>query len=69
MYQGPELEHCLKKAEINALIADHKVKKQNNYDVLMEIIPNLPKSKPGDLDNKNFPDLKTIIFTSSEKLE
>lgn len=69
MYQAPEIEYCLKKVGVKALIADHKIRDENLYNTLTEIMPELPNSKAGFLDDPRFPDLKTIVFLSDEKLQ
>lgn len=68
-YQAPEMEYCIKKVGIKAVICAHKHKTQNYYDLLVKIAPNLNNCEPGKLHNENVPSLKTIIVITNEDLK
>ncbi|XP_055932646.1 medium-chain acyl-CoA ligase ACSF2, mitochondrial-like [Argiope bruennichi] len=66
-YQPSELEYCLKKVGCKALVTWDSFKTQNFYDILCGLIPELPSSHPNDLNNSNFPNLKTIMMISKDR--
>lgn len=68
MYEANEIKYCLKKVGIKALIADDKLKNQNFYKILNDIIPELPNSTPGLLKSAIVPNLRTIITLSNDHL-
>ena len=65
--KGYDLSYILKQSDSTTLISmDHFLK--NNYiDILTELLPDFPNSKPGFLNNPSFPLLKNIICTSEKK--
>ena len=56
-YQLPELDYCLKKVEVKAIISLESFRKQNHYAMLMNLVP---KDKEGSLTN--------VIINSDKKL-
>ncbi|KAG0414576.1 hypothetical protein HPB47_008272, partial [Ixodes persulcatus] len=48
-YQVPELEHCLNHTECQAVILSEKFARQDYYQSLLEIAPDLERSAPGEL--------------------
>ena len=65
--KGYDLSYILKQSDSTTLIImDHFLK--NSYiDILTELLPDFPNSKPGFLNNQSFPLLNNIICTSEKK--
>lgn len=61
-YKQQEIEFCLKKAKIKAIIAPEGFRAQNYYNTLNEIVPELKDSKIGSLKSQNVSDLKYVII-------
>lgn len=59
-YQLPELDYCLKKVGVKAIVAPEKFRKQNHYEMLMNLVPNV--------NNNSINSLKNIIIASDKKL-
>lgn len=66
-YKQNEIEYCLKKAKIKAVIAPEGFRKQNYYKILTEIVPELNDSKFGDLKSRNVSELKYIIIDAPDR--
>ncbi|KAF8781965.1 Medium-chain acyl-CoA ligase ACSF2 like protein [Argiope bruennichi] len=62
--QSMELEFCLKKVDCKALVIPDVFKTQDYYKILCNIIPDLPRSAPGKLQNSKLPSLESIIMIS-----
>ncbi|GIY52334.1 medium-chain acyl-CoA ligase ACSF2, mitochondrial [Caerostris darwini] len=65
--QPMELDYCLKKVGCKALVTWDVFKTQNFYNILCELIPELPKSTSCRLKSSNFPNLEYIIMISKDK--
>lgn len=63
-YQAPELEHCLNHTECEAVILSEKFARQDYYQTLLEIVPDLERSAPGELKGPRLPFLKHVILIS-----
>ncbi|XP_020629867.1 acyl-CoA synthetase family member 2, mitochondrial-like isoform X3 [Orbicella faveolata] len=63
-YQVPEVEYALKKVGCKALIMADQFKIQDYYNMITNIIQELPHSKPGDLFNERVPDLKLVVVAA-----
>jgi hypothetical protein len=59
-YQLPELEYCLNKVGVKAVIAPETFRKQNHYEMLMKLTPNV--------GNQPVKSLEHIIIASDKKL-
>jgi fatty-acyl-CoA synthase len=57
-----ELKHVLQQSECQTLLLIDGFRDANYVSILREICPELESSAPGDLQSKNLPDLRTIIF-------
>lgn len=68
-YQAPEMEYCVNKVGIKAVICAHKHKTLNYYELLGRIAPELPKSEPGKLVSSKTPSLKTVVVITEEDLK
>lgn len=68
-YKTHEIEYCLKKAKVKALVAPEVLDNQNYYDVLKTICPELNDSQGSvHLKSKNLTDLSYVIIDSNKKL-
>lgn len=68
-YQAPEMEYCVNKVAIKAVVCAHKHKTQNYYELLERIAPELPKSEPGKLFSEKVPSLKSVVVITEEDLK
>lgn len=50
-YQLPELEYCLKKVDIKAIIAPETYRKQKHYEMLMTLGSGPNKPRKSSLEN------------------
>lgn len=57
-----ELKHVLQQSECQTLLLIEGFRDANYVSILREICPELESSVPGDLQSKNLPGLRTIIF-------
>jgi fatty-acyl-CoA synthase len=57
-----ELKHVLQQSECQTLLLIDGFRDANFVSILREICPELESSAPGDLQSKNLPSLRTIIF-------
>ncbi|XP_055838784.1 medium-chain acyl-CoA ligase ACSF2, mitochondrial-like, partial [Episyrphus balteatus] len=67
-FQAPELEYCLKKVGVKALVTAESFRCQQYYEILEKICPEIKDSKEGHLKSKNLPNLKAVIIDSQDKL-
>lgn len=68
-FQAPELEYCLKKVNVKAVVCPLTFKTQNYYDIINKICPELPRSEKGNIKSKNLPHLKAVIINTDTQLE
>jgi medium-chain acyl-CoA ligase, mitochondrial len=67
-YVLPELDYCLKKVEIKAIIAPESFRKQKHYEMLSALLPTLKESVNGKIaKNENY-SLRNVIIHSDKKL-
>jgi medium-chain acyl-CoA ligase, mitochondrial len=59
-YQLPELDYCLKKAGVKAIVAPESFRKQNLYEMLMNLVPDVRSNSVNSLQN--------IIIAADSKL-
>ncbi|KAJ8969599.1 hypothetical protein NQ317_011313 [Molorchus minor] len=67
-YQPKEIEYCINKVGINAIICGHKFKTQNYYEFLNSICPELAQSDPGNLRSRSLPSLRSVVTIADEDL-
>lgn len=67
-YQVPELEYCLKKVEIKAIVSPEVYGTQNYYNMLTEIVPELSSMPSGVIKCKNIPTLSAVVMDSNRDL-
>ncbi|XP_017480363.1 PREDICTED: acyl-CoA synthetase family member 2, mitochondrial-like [Rhagoletis zephyria] len=68
-FQGPEVEYCLKKVKVKALIMPETFKKQNFYEIIKSICPELPDRVDGSINSTSLPHLKHVIIDTDNKLK
>ncbi|XP_053960303.1 medium-chain acyl-CoA ligase ACSF2, mitochondrial-like [Anastrepha ludens] len=68
-FQGPEIEYCLKKVKVKALIMPETYKTQNYYEIIKRICPEISDSSDGCIKSINLPHLKHVIIDSRNKLK
>jgi len=66
-YRSSELEYALVKSGCTALITSPEFKTSNYLNILAKLAPELSVCKPGELNAKRLPSLKTIIRLGDEK--
>lgn len=66
-YKTYELEYSLNKVGCKAIIMSETFKTQNYVSMLMELCPELASCKPGELDSKRLPNLKSVVIISDQK--
>ncbi|GFS55768.1 medium-chain acyl-CoA ligase ACSF2, mitochondrial, partial [Trichonephila inaurata madagascariensis] len=67
--QKMEVEYCLKKVKCKAVVTWDVFKTQDYYKIMCDLIPELPKSKPGHIRNSNLPNLESVIMISDNKMD
>jgi len=67
-YQTPELQYCLTKAKVKALIAPESFKTQQYYEMVRHIVPEVDSCGPGQICSKQLPDLTSLIIISDNQL-
>ncbi|XP_072938982.1 medium-chain acyl-CoA ligase ACSF2, mitochondrial [Epargyreus clarus] len=68
IYEKNELSFCMKKAQLKGLVIGERYKTRNYYGTMNQIIPDLNKTKPGQIKSELFPNLSTIITCEKENL-
>lgn len=59
-YQLPELDYCLSKVGVRAIVAPESFRKHNHYQMLMSLVP--------DVKDNSMNSLKNIIIATDKKL-
>ncbi|GAB6026670.1 hypothetical protein CHUAL_013183 [Chamberlinius hualienensis] len=68
-YQPRELDYCLRKLEMRALIAHDHFKTQDYYKIINHVIPEISHTKPGDkIQSKVHPYTDSLIIMTSQEL-
>uniref|UniRef100_A0A1B0D0P2 Medium-chain acyl-CoA ligase ACSF2, mitochondrial n=1 Tax=Phlebotomus papatasi TaxID=29031 RepID=A0A1B0D0P2_PHLPP len=65
-YEAPELEYCIHKVGMKALVTSESFRTKDYYDKLLQIIPNLNTFSPGKIHSKRFPFLQSVIINSEK---
>ncbi|XP_053960304.1 medium-chain acyl-CoA ligase ACSF2, mitochondrial-like [Anastrepha ludens] len=68
-FQEPEVEYCLKKVKVKALIMPETYKTQNYYEIIKRICPEISDSSDGCIKSTNLPHLKHVIIDSRSRLK
>ncbi|CAO1348241.1 unnamed protein product [Diamesa hyperborea] len=67
-YQLPELEFCIKKVGVSAIIAPEVFKNQKYYEMMTKMLPQLTKSGNQIIENNTVNSLKAVIMNSNRNL-
>ncbi|XP_014667052.1 PREDICTED: acyl-CoA synthetase family member 2, mitochondrial-like, partial [Priapulus caudatus] len=65
-YQVDELEYCLQKVGVKAILAEESFKTQNYYSMIHSISPELESCKPGQLKSKRLPMLRSVVMYNAK---
>lgn len=60
-YQKPEMEYCLKKVGVKAIVVPESYKTQQYVKMLAEIMPEMEGSPAGAVQCEKLPELSTVI--------
>lgn len=66
-YKSNELEYSLNKVGCKAIIMSETYKTQNFVDIFNQVCPEADSSKPGEINSKRVPQLKSAILISKKK--
>lgn len=66
VYQPQELDYCLKKLQIKAIVAPDNFLIMNYYDIMTEVVPELVDAKPGEIKSKRHPYFEKIILMAEQ---
>jgi medium-chain acyl-CoA ligase, mitochondrial len=66
-YQLPELDFCLKKVDVKAIIAPETFRKQRHYEMLATLLPGLKSSRSRSIENDRN-SVRNVIIHSDKKL-
>ncbi|XP_059607714.1 medium-chain acyl-CoA ligase ACSF2, mitochondrial-like [Phlebotomus argentipes] len=68
-YEPPEMEYCLQKVSVKALVTTESFRNKPYYDSLQKIIPELQASSPGRVSCERIPSLSHIIMDTQKDLD
>ncbi|XP_061393876.1 medium-chain acyl-CoA ligase ACSF2, mitochondrial [Musca vetustissima] len=68
-FQAPELEYCLKKVNVKAIVSPLTHKTHNYYEIIRSLCPEISSSQKGDIKSENLPHLKAVIIDTDEALK
>lgn len=66
-YQLPELDYCLKKVDVKAIIIPEEFRTQKYYQMLDQLLPDL-KNSGSKIENNQVNSLQNIIVYTNKKL-
>ncbi|GAB6020347.1 hypothetical protein CHUAL_003059 [Chamberlinius hualienensis] len=68
-YQMPEIDYCIRKVGIKAMVIYDQFKTQDYFQMLVNLMPEINDTKPGSkIKNKNHPYFDTIITMTNKEL-
>lgn len=67
-YRLSEVEYVLNKVECKALVAAESFKTSDYISMIGELAPEIASARPGALDSKRLPHLKTLVRIGSKKI-
>jgi hypothetical protein len=68
-YTQAELEYCIEKVDIKAIIAPEVFRKQRHYEMLSALVPVMQNAKSGSNSWKNSENaLRNVIINSDKNL-
>ncbi|XP_055678072.1 medium-chain acyl-CoA ligase ACSF2, mitochondrial-like [Lutzomyia longipalpis] len=65
-YEATEMEFCLRKVGVKALVTSESFRSQDYYEKLQQIVPELISSDPGRIKCKKLPSLASILIDSEK---
>ncbi|XP_037082746.1 medium-chain acyl-CoA ligase ACSF2, mitochondrial-like [Pollicipes pollicipes] len=68
VFRPEELEYCLNKVGVRALVCPPALRTQEYYKFVCEVAPELPNSPPGSLQSTTAPDLRHVITLGDQQL-
>lgn len=66
VYQPRELEFCLKKLQIRAIVAPDNFRIMNYYKIMSMVVPELVDAKPGEIKSKSHPYFEKLILMTDQ---
>ncbi|CAD7079649.1 unnamed protein product [Hermetia illucens] len=66
-FQASEVEYCINKVNLKAIVAPDVFKTTHYYDILKNICPEIGDCEPGKLSSRTAPSLKSVIINSKDK--
>lgn len=60
-YQIPEMEYCLNKVQVEAIVVPEQFKSQHYVQMLTQMLPEMGSCRPGEIRNEKLPHLRTVI--------
>ncbi|GAB6026668.1 hypothetical protein CHUAL_013182 [Chamberlinius hualienensis] len=68
-YQAPELQHCIEKLNMRAVIAYDNFKTQNYYEIINKVIPEISQTKTATkVKSQKYPYFDTLIMMTDKEL-
>ena len=67
-YQPNELEYCLNKVGVKAIVSAESFKTQDYFSMLSGVVPEIPSSKPGQISSEKVPSLRDVIMISDKEM-
>lgn len=64
-YQIPEMQYCLNKVQVKAIVVPESFKSQNYVRMLTEMMPEMESCKGGEIRNEKLPHLNTVIVDAA----
>lgn len=68
-YQAHELLYCLNKVSVRAIVSAEAFKTQKYYDIMCEIMPEIPTCNAGEVKSAAVPSLEKIIMMTDHDHE
>lgn len=68
-YQVRELEYCLRKVSVKAIVAPESHKSQRYYEMLAKIMPEMEQAAPGKIQSAALPMLSTVIMAAEQSFK
>lgn len=66
-YKSSELDYILRQSDSTTLVLVEAYRDTNFYQTARTVIPELDHSKPGELNIKNLPELKNVVYIGDRK--
>ncbi len=66
-YKSNELEYIIRQSDSTTLVLIESYRDSNFYETARSVIPELDRTKPGELKSANLPSLKNIVYIGTRK--